>query len=161
MNVEREPSRVGLGLTAGAGLLAAAGALLAGSGVTLLGAAVAVAGVYRCSRLLLGVGVLGLFLGVFAAAVSGVPTGLVALSMSGTVLAWDVGENAISVADHLRERADTTRIEVVHAATSGLVVGFFALGAYVVFLLADAGQPATAIALLFVGAAVGLYAILR
>lgn len=161
MSVDRDPSRIGLGLTAAAGSLAVAGTLLAAGGVTLLGVAVSVAGVYRCSRRLLGVGVLALFVGVFAASTTGVPVGLVVLGMIGTTLAWDVGENAISVAEQLRNRARSTRVEAVHAASSGLVAGFFGLGTYIVYLLSAGGQPVAAVVLLFVGAVVGLYALVR
>lgn len=160
MNVERRPSRVGLGLTAAAGLLGVAGTLLSAGGTALVGSLVAVAGVYRCSRRVLGGGVALLFVGVFAASVTGVQPGLVVLGMVGTVLTWDLGENAISAAEQLREHAATTRIEVVHAATSGLVAGFFGLGAYIVFLLSAGGQPVFAIVLLLAGAVIGLYAML-
>lgn len=160
MNVDRQPSRVGLGLTAAAGLLGVAGTLLSAGGAAIVGTLVAVAGVYRCSRRVLGGGVALLFVGVFAAAVTGVQPGLVALGMMGTVLTWDYGEHAISVAEQLREHARTTRVEVVHAAASGLVAGFFGLGAYIVFLLSAGGQPIFAIVLLLAGATIGLYAML-
>ena len=159
MTVEREASRVGLGLTAGASVVAAVTALALGGGVGLLGVPIAVAGVYRTSRTLLGVGVLALFVGLLAAATTGVPRGLegiIALSMAGALLTWDIGENAISVAEQLRARAKTERIEVVHAASSALVAAFFTTGAFIVFWLSAGGQPGIALALLVFGALVAI-----
>lgn len=159
MTVEREPSRVGLGLTAGASIVAAVAALALGGGVGLLGVPIAVAGVYRTSRLVLGVGVLALFVGVLAASTTGVARGLegiIALSMAGTLLTWDLGENAISVAEQLRARAKSDRIQLVHAAASGLVAAFFTTGAFIVFWLSAGGQPGIALVLLVFGALVAV-----
>lgn len=159
MTLDRRPSRTGLALTAGASLLAVAGALLAGLGVTLLGGLLAVAGVYRGSRRLLGVGVLALFVGVAAAASGDASTALVLVGMVGTLLTWDIGEHTISLAEQLRERAHTERVSVVHAATSGFAAAVFAIGAYLLFQLSTDGQPAAALLLLVAGSVVALYSL--
>lgn len=155
MTVSREPSRTGLGLTAVASLLGAVGTLLVWSGIALAGAAVAVFGVYRCSRRLLAVGVGVVFAGLVGAATSGVPNALLLLGAIGAVLAWDVGENAISVAEQLRAAARTQRLELVHAAMSTLVASFFGVSAYVVFLLGPVG-PTIAILCVVLGAVIVL-----
>lgn len=161
MSFEREPSRTGLGLTAAASLLGVAGTLLAGGGVALLGLPLTVGGVYRCSRRLLAVGVGALFVGVFAASTTGVAPGLVVVAMVGTLLAWDVGENAISLAEQLGGAGEHERVEIVHAATTGVVATFVATGAYMVYRLSTGGQPELALALLVIGALIGTAALQR
>lgn len=156
VSLDRDPSRTGLGLTAAASLLGAAGTLLAGGGIALVGVPLSVGGVYRCSRRLLAAGVLVLAGGLVAAGVGGVPPWLVLVGATGAALTWDVGDNAISLAEQLRADARTERIEMVHAAASALVAGVFALGGYAVFALSTGGQPSVALALLVIGAALAL-----
>lgn len=159
VNVDREASRIGLGLTAAASLLAALVAAPGSVGLSLVGVPLAVGGVYRLSRRLLGVGVAALFVGVVLAGVSGLAPGPVVLAMLGVVLTWDLGEHAIGSAEQLRESADSERVEVIHAAASGLVASFFGLGGYIVFLLSAGGQPEIALGLLLLGAVVALTAL--
>lgn len=161
MSVEREPSRVGLGLTAAASLLGAAGTLGAGAGVALLAVPLSVGGVYRCSRRLLIAGVAVLFVGLVAASTAGVPPWLVLVGSAGTVLTWDLGDHAVSLADQLRAEGRRERVEVVHAAASTLVVGAVAVAGYAVFALSTGGQPSLALALLVIGAVIALAALAR
>ncbi|QSG04625.1 DUF7519 family protein [Halapricum desulfuricans] len=150
MNVERAPSSEGLALTALAGVVAATGALLGGSAAALAGVPVVVLGVYRTSRATLAVGVALLFAGVVLAGLqeSGVATVLTA--MLGTVLAWDVGENAISMAGQVRT-GSSGRAEIVHAAAVSAVTLTATVVGYSVFRLASGGQPGIALSLLVFG----------
>ncbi|MCU4719104.1 DUF7519 family protein [Halapricum hydrolyticum] len=150
MTVERVPSRAGLVLTGLAGLVAAAGALLGGSVAALAGVPVAILGVYRTSRPVLAVGVALLFVGVMLAGLQDGAPVAVLVAMVGTVLAWDVGENAISMAGQLRTGA-SGRAEVVHAGAVSAVTLTVAIAGYSVFLLASGGQPGIALSLLVFG----------
>lgn len=150
MSVERQPSRQGLLLTGVFALVAGASASLGGGYVAVLGVPLALVGVRRTSRLALAAGVLVLFAGVSLAGFSEADPGVVLLAMAGTVLCWDVGENAISLAEQLRVSAGG-RVEIVHAAASTLIVGGVTVGGYIVFLLASGGQPGVALSLLVFG----------
>lgn len=150
MSVERTPSRAGLVLTALTGLVAGGGALLGGSVAALAGVPVAILGVYRTSRPVLAVGVALLFVGVMLAGLQDGAPAAVLVAMVGTVLAWDVGENAISMAGQLRTGA-SGRAEIVHAGAVGAVTLTVAFAGYSVFLLASGGQPGIALSLLVFG----------
>ena len=150
MSVERAPSTTGLVLTGFASALAAVGALLGGSVVAIAGVPVAVAGVYRTSRVVLAGGVTLLFSGVVLAGAGGGAPDAVVVAMLGTVLAWDVGENAISMAGQLRTGAGK-RAEIVHAAVMATVTLTVAVAGYSVYLFASAGQPEIALSLLVFG----------
>jgi hypothetical protein len=150
MNVERRPSRQGLVLTGVLALVAGAAASLGGGIVALAGVPLAVVGVRRTSRLLLAGGVFALFAGVVVAGLAEADPGVVLVAMTGTVLCWDVGENAISLAEQLRSSVGG-RVETVHATASLLVASSAAVGGYVVFLFARGGQPGVALSLLVLG----------
>jgi len=156
VSVDRDPSRTGLGLTAAASLLGALGTLLAGAGIGILAVPLCVGGVYRSSRWVLAGGDATLVVGIVAAGVAEVPAAVILVAGAGAVLTWDVGDNAISLADHVRADGRTERVEIVHAATSTLVVGFVGGGAYGIFAVARGGQPSAALALLVVGAVIAL-----
>lgn len=55
--------------------------------------------------------------GVFNAA----PVGALLLAGAATVVAWDAGEHAINVGEHLGRHAETRETEVVHVVGTGLV----------------------------------------
>jgi len=150
MSVERTPSATGLVLTGLTGTVAAIGALLGGSAAAIAGVPVAIAGVYRTSRAILAGGVALLFAGVVLAGAGGGAPEAVVVAMIGTVLAWDVGENAISMAGQLRTGAGE-RAEIVHAAAVSTVTLTVAVAGYSVYLFASAGQPEIALSLLVFG----------
>lgn len=83
------------------------------------------------SRLLVRSGAALVFLSVLAAAVFRLTPmgGLLAAAVS-TILAWDVGDNAIGLGEQLGTSATTRRPEVVHLVGSG-VVGVVGVGAAV------------------------------
>lgn len=152
----REPSLVGVGLTTTVGVLGALSLLVGGVWFGVLGAAVLVGGVYRCSRRLLGVGVVLLFASVLVAGLVDVATPLVLGGVAGTVLAWDVGENTIGVAEQFPGDARTRRGELLHAVVSTVVVALFAAAILGVSTVSVGSYPLVAVALLIVGSLVVL-----
>jgi hypothetical protein len=156
MTYEYHPSTVGLGLTTAIGLVGAVSTLLTGVWLGLVGVALAGSGVYRGSRGALGVGVLVLFGSVVVAGLLSAPAVALVVAMVGAVLAWDVGENAITVGEQFPETARTWRGELIHAIVSTIVVTVFAIGAFVVYTVSTGGYPLAAVALVVVGALVVL-----
>jgi hypothetical protein len=113
------PGAVGLAVLAGGLLLPATGSRrLVKAGTGLLFLSVLTAGVVRQPPLatLLGSGVL-------------------------TVLAWDAGENAIGLGDHLGRRASTYRAEAVHLGGTALVGVITVAGGWLVTDLGSPGLP--------------------
>lgn len=161
MTAEPTPSRAGVVLTTVAGLLGAASMLLWGVWVGLIGVVLAVAGVARCSRRVLGAGVLALFLGIAVASVVEAPYWLLVPAMAGTVLTWDVGENAIGVAEQFPDTSVTWRGETLHATLSGIVVTVFCVAAAVVYTLSVGGYPIAATVVLVLGSLIVLYGLGR
>lgn len=102
-------------------------------------------------RILVTVGTAGLFVGVLAAGlVSGTPIALL-VATAATVLAWDLGEYAITTGHRLGQETETTRVETVHAGASVLVaVGAVGVGT-LVFRGTPGGQP-TVVLVSFLGA---------
>jgi hypothetical protein len=161
--VTRAPPRLSIGMATAAallGLVSVALASVAGAGVAAVGLAVVVVGLVRGRRRWLTAGAVGLFAGVLVAGARGSPPEPLLVGLLGAALAWDVGEHGIGVGEQLGREADTTRVEVVHAAASTAVgTGGVVLG-YGVFLVATGGQPVTALVFLLVGV-VALVAALR
>lgn len=101
------------------------------------------------SRSLLWVGTVGIFAGaVVAGAMAAAPPALLLTSVAAMVLAWDIGQNAISVGEQLGRGAATWRIEVVHAAASTVAAVLMVVATYAVFWIGTGGQPITALLLL-------------
>jgi hypothetical protein len=97
-------------------------------------------------------GAFGLFVGAIAAGIRGAPIVPVLLSVTLSVVAWDVGGSAISIGKQLGQDADTMRIEAVHVATS---VGIGVITAGIGYGLYRAGtgeQPVAALVFLLIAA---------
>ena len=154
--VDHAPARASAVLSIGAlgtavatvGLLGVpVGTLVAVAGVPFL-----LYGVLRGSRRGVSLGAFAVFGGVVLAGIVGAPPGPLLVGTAATVIAWDLGEQAINVGEQLGREARTVRGELVHAA-SGTVVGGLAIAAgYGVFALATGGQPLAALVLLLVAA---------
>ena len=100
-----------------------------------------------------------LALGVLLAGLAGAPGAAVGIGFVGVVVAWDVAHNSLSHGRQVGRDAPTVVPEAVHAGAS-LVVGLLATGfGYGVFVLVGAGQPATAVALLTLGAVILILAV--
>lgn len=154
------PARASGGLAvAAAGLsvaaAGAAGAPLGATGVVLVGA-----GVHRGHRGAVTLGALLVVGGVLAAGLASTPTPGLLLGTAAAVLAWDLGEQAINVGEHLGRTASTRRLELVHAATGTLVAVVGIAVGYGLFLVAAGRQPVPALVVL-VAAALVLAAALR
>lgn len=153
--IDRSPSTLGATLALVAGLFSVLGAGLevpTAAAPGLAGLLVLAGGLYRGSRRALTGGVVVLAGGVLVAGVGGgSPAGLLFGTLA-ALLAWDLGENAITTGEQLGRAADTRRAELVHAAAS-LSVGAVGSGvAYGIYLGATGGQPVTALVFLLVGA---------
>lgn len=153
VEVDRSPARLSSALAAAAAAIAVATlaplatlALLLGSG----GFVVFVIGLFASgSRGVLWLGTAGIVAGALTAgAVAGVPPALLLTSVVAAVLAWDIGQNAISVGRQLGRDAPTWRAELVHAAASTVVAVLLAGTAYAVFRAGTGGQPVLALLLL-------------
>lgn len=123
-------------------------------GVWILAAAVAPVRV-GWERRLVTTGTALVFLSVL---VSGLveTTSLTSLLVAGaaTILAWDAGENAVSLGHHVGARGSTTRAAAVHSAASGLVAVVALLLALSVHRLDVDGLPLAALAALLVAGVV-------
>ncbi|MCO8247056.1 MULTISPECIES: hypothetical protein [unclassified Haladaptatus] len=81
------------------------------------------------SRTLVKVGTALVFIGVLASGIfNAVTLGTLLVAGAATVVAWDAGEHAINVGEHLGRGRDTREIELVHIVGSG-VVAFVAVEA--------------------------------
>ncbi|WP_135828535.1 DUF7519 family protein [Halorussus halobius] len=160
---DRSPARLSSVLSLTAGAVAWATSALTGSLALAAGGAgvlVLLVGVVLGSRRGVTLGAAALLVGALAGGLTSDAPHLLLPGVMGSVLAWDLGEQAINVGEQLGPAADTTRLEATHAAASTVVaVGGGGLG-YAVYLFASGGQPVTALVFLLV-AAVALTSALR
>lgn len=152
--LDRRPSRTGTALALLAAVVVVAALTPAGAGqlVAVTGLVAFAAALRRGSAVLLGAGGTGLFAGVLLGGVAGAPPEPMLVAAAGTVVAWDVGENALTLGDQLGRAARTERAELVHAAGSTAVAAVGAALAYLAFVGVDRGQPSMALVLLLLGA---------
>lgn len=155
--IDRSPAALSSALAASAAALSAGASALTstlGLGLGAAGFLLVAAGVVRDRRGAVALGAASL---AVAALGGGVVTAAPYLLLPGviaSVLAWDFGEQAITVGDQLGREADTAQLEATHAAASTVVgVGAGGLG-YAVYLGASGGQPVTALVFLLLGAVV-------
>ena len=121
----------------------AAGAPFGGLGLLLL-----TVGVVRGSRRAVTLGAALAVVGVLASGLASASAPRLLVATAAAVLAWDLGEQAINVGEHLGRAARTRRLELVHAADGGLVaVGGVAVG-YGLFLVGSGRQPLPALVVL-------------
>lgn len=159
---EAGPSGLGRGLTVIAGLLASVSLapVLPAIGVGMVATATLAYALREGSERLLGAGVATLVVALLLGGVLGTPAELLVIAAGATVLAWDVGDNALGVGEQLGRNARTDRLELVHAAASLAVAVVGSAVAYGVFRLAGGGRPVLAVVLLLLGATI-LVAVLR
>lgn len=97
-------------------------------------------------------GAFGLFIGAVVAGAQGAPVVPILVSVTATVLAWDIGGNAISIGAQLGRDAETMRLEAVHI-TGSAVVGIATAGfGYGLYRTGPGEQPITALVCLLVAA---------
>lgn len=103
------------------------------------------------SRRLVSLGTASLFLSVVIAGGFGAPVEFLLLSTITTVLAWDFGQNAISLGEQMGRQTETQRNELIHASTS-MIVGFVGGGlGYLIYLTSSGGHPVSALVLIVLG----------
>ncbi|SFR91718.1 hypothetical protein SAMN05216559_0959 [Halomicrobium zhouii] len=151
---DQSPSTLGVATTIVAGLVAVAATTVSPPAalLALAGLLVLAVGVHRGSNQAHKLGTAGLFAGVLLAGAAGASPAASLVAFGGAVLAWDAGENAISLGRQLGAHAPTRRATVVHVAATGAVASVVGVLALVVYDLSRAGQPTTAVALLLVAA---------
>ncbi|CCQ34255.1 hypothetical protein HLRTI_002203 [Halorhabdus tiamatea SARL4B] len=119
--------------------------------VAIIGVGAVIVGLTRGSRGVLLVGVTVQFGSVLVAALGALRLELVLAASLAVLLAWDLGEQAISVAEQLAVAGRGTRPLVVHAAGATLVGTLLFASVYGLYRLAGNGQPVPALALLLGG----------
>ncbi|SDK62179.1 DUF7519 family protein [Natronorubrum texcoconense] len=103
-------------------------------------------------RQILSIATAGLVLGGFVAAGDGARLIAVLVGVTAAVLAWDIGNNAISIGRQLGPDASTARIEYVHA-TASLVAGLCIIAiTYLSSLLFTGPQPLIVVVYLLLAA---------
>lgn len=158
--IDRRPTRLG---TVGAVLLATVVLLLAlaysVTGAVVAGVGLVVIGIATITGWRGGVDLAGLLLtiAIIVAGLAAPPPSesilsavIVLAGAIATVLAWDVGTNAIDMGIQLGREGDTARAEVSHAVGS-LTVGVVVVTASLaVFQMASGGQPVSALAVMLI-----------
>lgn len=158
--VDHAPARLSAGLAVGAVGVAIAATGVAAAPFGVAGLVLVGLGVVRGRRSAVTLGAWLALAGVVVAGLGEAPPEALLVGTAAAVLAWDLGEQAITVGDQLGRAASTRTLELVHAAYSTIVaVAGIAVG-YGLFLLATGGQPVTALVVLL-GAALALAAALR
>ncbi|WP_225741180.1 DUF7519 family protein [Halorussus halophilus] len=155
--IDRSPARMSAALAASAAALAAVATGLAstfGLGVAGPGFLVVLLGVLRGSRRAVTLGTAALLVGTLVSGLASPSVFLLLPAIIGTVLAYDFGEQAINVGEQLGREAETTRLEVMHAAGSTVVAVGAGGFAYAVYVAAAGGQPVTALVFLLIAAVV-------
>lgn len=124
VEVVHEPARLSAGLACVAALLAvltSAPASALAMVVGLFGFGGFAVGLFAVrSWLLVGISTAVIFASVIVSGLFGNETVLVVISTFATILAFDYGQNAFSVGTQLTAATETTRGEIVHAATSAI-----------------------------------------
>ena len=144
-----------LALVAAVGSVALAGvASPLGGALGAVGLLAVTAGVTRGSAGAVAAGALGLFGGVVLGGLAGGGPFVLAGAALGAVLAWDLGEQAVTVGRQVGRAADTRRGELVHAGAS-LLVGVASAGVVLaVYETVAGGFSAAALVVLLVAGTV-------
>lgn len=131
--------------------------------MSLAGLAFVAVAVYRAnSRRWLSLGVVSLFLGIALADMFGPPNlgvGLFLVSVTATIVAWDVGQHAITIGEQFGRQAPTRRGELVHAGSSVIVGILGSTLAYGVYFFGLRNQPTLTVATLMFGAVLLMWAL--
>jgi hypothetical protein len=117
------------------------------------GAVIVAAGIlysHSTGWLTLGTGI-ALLGAVTAGAYGAVPVEFMLIGVTTLIVAWDVGQHGISLGRQIGRQADTRRAELVHAASTVLVIGVFSALAYLVHLSGLRDRPAPAVAVVIIG----------
>jgi hypothetical protein len=153
--IDRSPAQLSSALSITAAAVAAGTSAFASSvglAVGTGGFLVVFAGVFWSSRRAVTLGAAALLVAALLGGLVSNAPHLLLPGVMATVLAWDLGEQAINVGEQLGRAAETTQLEATHAAGSTVVaVGAGGLG-YGIYLLSSGGQPVTALVFLLLAA---------
>ncbi|PSP77854.1 hypothetical protein BRC81_09245 [Halobacteriales archaeon QS_1_68_20] len=160
--IDRSRQRLSGALAVAAGLLTLVVVALwssSAAAVALGGLALVLAGVTRGSVAAVVAGSLVLFGGVIVAGLADAGPVWLLVGTLGAVLAWDFGEQAVTLGQQVGRHAATARGELVHAGVS-LAVGVASVGVVaLVFSTVDGGFHVGALVVLLVAALVLVSAI--
>lgn len=160
VTIEHAPTKISsaIALIAGVTVVLALGGGI-GSAAAIVGVLFIGLGFLNNSRRPVSVGAFFLLAGVLVAGISGQGPGGLLLGMIATVLAWDVGEHAITVGEQLGRNAPTARVELTHAIGTA-VAGILTAGVGItIFRFATGGQPIAALVFLLAAALAFILAI--
>lgn len=116
------------------------------------GVAIMAGGLFvRKNRSWVTFGAAGLLLSVLISGLFGTPGEMLLISAAGTVLAWDLGQHAISLGDQIGRHSKTWRNEALHGSATAIVAMLSAAFGYVVYSSAGGGQPVAAVIMLSLG----------
>lgn len=168
VDVEHDAPRLSLHISMAAGVVAAltsAPFAILSMPFGLAGLGMLAAGLYVAEeRMWVSVGAAGIFSGIILAGVlGGLTVELVLLSVISLMVAWDVGQNALSIGEHLTTATHVRRLQLVHAGMTAVVAtmaGGLAYGVYVT-MSGSGAIPVPALGGLLIGAVVLMWAIRR
>lgn len=152
----RRPTTIDGGAATGGAFLAVAAAgygSLPGLGVAAVGTVVLALGLRYGRRPAVDAAGLVLLVGVLTGGFEGGSVEATLVGAVGCVVAWDLGQCAIDLGEQLGREADTTRLEVVHVASSALIGLVTVSVGYALYVVAADGQPAAALVFLLLAGA--------
>lgn len=117
-----------------------------------LGVVLVLLGVLTGAHAAVTVGSAGLFVGAIAAGLQRTPPLFVLGGAVAAMVAWDTGGTAIDLGAQLGRAADTTRLELVHAASTVLVGTVAAGGGWALYRTSLGGRSLTVPMLLLIAA---------
>lgn len=148
------PTRISASLALASAGMAAVTAL-GGSGWWIFlaptGAVLVATGLHLRVRHVLAAGCASLVAAALVTALGGGAPMRPVFAVAAALVAWDLGEHAIALGEQLGRRADTARLELLHAAGSVAVATAGAGTASLGFLLARGGRPELALVSLLFG----------
>lgn len=104
-------------------------------------------------------GAASLVLAIIISGTLGAPLEFLLVSMIGTILAWDFGQNAIGLGQQIGRESETRRNELIHMSASLIVAGAAAALGYGVYALSAGGQPVSGLSMLVLALLLMLWAI--
>lgn len=157
VEVDHAPTRASSYAAIGAGLVAAlltAPFALLAAPVGFGGVGILAAGLLRGgNRAWVSLGAAGLFFSVIiAGGFNAVGPELLLVAAAATLLAWNLGLNAISLGEQIGRHSRTRRNEIVHGAAATIVAALAAAVGYAAFVSVGGGRPVAALSLLLFGA---------
>lgn len=112
--------------------------------------AASVLSLYSRGWLTAGVGMM-LLGALISGAAGALPAELMLVGVGATLIAWDAGQHGIVLGKQLGRQAPSQRNQIVHTASTAIVIGAVSAFAYVVFLIGAAGRPESAVAMAVIG----------